>query len=187
MRVTVGNRDHLYALPTCKRYIAIFLKLQQLPFDYYDNRPAGKISIRVTDYVNELADFFTDYLLTLIVNVLKIVAATVFMLCISPVLTAVIYAAAIPLTVCVYFIVWILSISAGSLALMLSGLGTIEALSSAYACITNLGIPLGELEAAGNFSSLTDLQLGICTFLMLLGRLELFTVLILFTRAFWRH
>ena len=82
----------------------IFLKLQQLPFDYYDNRPAGKISIRVTDYVNELADFFTDYLLTLIVNVLKIVAATVFMLCISPVLTAVIYAAAIPLTVCVYFI-----------------------------------------------------------------------------------
>ena len=29
MRVTVGNRDHLYALPTCKRYIAILLKLQQ--------------------------------------------------------------------------------------------------------------------------------------------------------------
>ena len=89
--------------------------------------------------------------------------------------------------VCVYFIVWILSISIGSIALMISGLGTIEALSSAYACITNLGIPLGALEAAGNFSSLTDLQLGICTFLMLLGRLELFTVLILFTRAFWRH
>lgn len=82
----------------------IFLKLQELPFEYYDNRPAGKISIRVTDYINELADFFTDYLLSLIVNILKIVAATVFMLCISPVLTGVIYAAAIPLTVCVYFI-----------------------------------------------------------------------------------
>lgn len=82
----------------------IFLKLQELPFEYYDNRPAGKISIRVTEYVNELADFFTDYLLSLIVNVLKIVAATVFMLCISPILTGVIYAAAIPLTVCVYFI-----------------------------------------------------------------------------------
>ncbi len=82
----------------------IFLKLQELPFDYYDNRPAGKISIRVTEYVNELADFFTDYLLSLIVNILKIVAATIFMLCISPILTGVIYAAAIPLTVCVYFI-----------------------------------------------------------------------------------
>ena len=82
----------------------IFLKLQELPFEYYDNRPAGKISIRVTDYINELADFFTDYLLNLIVNILKIVAATVFMLCISPVLTAVIYAAAVPLTFCVYFI-----------------------------------------------------------------------------------
>ena len=82
----------------------IFLKLQELPFDYYDNRPAGKISIRVTEYVNELADFFTDYLLSLIVNILKIVAATIFMLCISPILTGVIYAAAVPLTVCVYFI-----------------------------------------------------------------------------------
>ena len=82
----------------------IFVKLQELPFEYYDNRPAGKISIRVTEYVNELADFFTDYLLSLIVNILKIVAATVFMLCISPILTGVIYAAAIPLTVCVYFI-----------------------------------------------------------------------------------
>ena len=82
----------------------IFLKLQQLPFDYYDNRPAGKISIRVTDYINELADFFTDYLLNLIVDVLKIVVATIFMLCISPLFTAIVYAAAIPLTVCVYFI-----------------------------------------------------------------------------------
>lgn len=82
----------------------IFLKLQQLPFDYYDNRPAGKISIRVTDYINELADFFTDYLLNLIVDVLKIVVATIFMLCISPLFTAIVYAAAIPLAVCVYFI-----------------------------------------------------------------------------------
>ena len=82
----------------------IFLKLQQLPFDYYDNRPAGKISIRVTDYINELADFFTDYLLNLIVDVLKIVVATIFMFCISPLFTAIVSAAAIPLAVCVYFI-----------------------------------------------------------------------------------
>lgn len=79
----------------------IFLHLQELPFEYYDTRPAGKISIRVTDYINELADFFTEYLLNFIVDFLKIVVATVFMLCLSPTLTGVIYAAVIPLVVCV--------------------------------------------------------------------------------------
>lgn len=79
----------------------IFAHLQELPFDYYDSRPAGKISIRVTEYVNELADFFTDYLLNFIVDVLKIIVGTVFMLCLSPVLTAVVYAAIVPLTLSV--------------------------------------------------------------------------------------
>lgn len=79
----------------------IFAHLQELPFDYYDSRPAGKISIRVTEYVNELADFFTDYLLNFIVDVLKIIVGTVFMLCLSPALTAVVYAAIVPLTLSV--------------------------------------------------------------------------------------
>lgn len=82
----------------------IFIKLQALPFEYYDSRPAGKISIRATEYVNELADFFTEYLLNFIVNILKIVVSTVFMLAFSPLLTAVVYAAVVPLTVCVFFI-----------------------------------------------------------------------------------
>ncbi len=82
----------------------IFVHLQALPFEYYDARPAGKISIRVTDYINELADFFTDYLLNFIVDILKIVVATVFMLCMSPLLTAIVYAAMIPLVTCVLLI-----------------------------------------------------------------------------------
>lgn len=82
----------------------IFEHLQELPFDYYDARPAGKISIRVTEYINELADFFTDYLLNFIVDVLKIFVATVFMLCISPLLTAVVYCAIIPLTASILLI-----------------------------------------------------------------------------------
>lgn len=82
----------------------IFAHLQELPFDYYDARPAGKISIRVTEYINELGDFFTDYLLNFIVDLLKLVVATVFMLCLSPLLTAVVYAAIIPLTVCILLI-----------------------------------------------------------------------------------
>lgn len=82
----------------------IFAHLQELPFDYYDSRPAGKISIRVTEYINELGDFFTDYLLNFIVDLLKLVLATVFMLCLSPLLTAVVYAAIIPLTACILLI-----------------------------------------------------------------------------------
>jgi len=41
----------------------IFYKLQRLPFDYFDNRPNGKIVVRVTDYINDLANFFTNTLL----------------------------------------------------------------------------------------------------------------------------
>ncbi len=82
----------------------VFLHLQELSFEYYDSRPAGKISIRVTEYINELADFFTEYLLNFIVDILKLVVSTVFLLCISPLLTAVVYAAVIPLAVSVFLI-----------------------------------------------------------------------------------
>ncbi len=82
----------------------IFLHLQELPFEYYDTRPAGKISIRVTEYINELADFLTEHLLNFIVDILKIFTATVFMLCMSPLLTAVVYAAIIPLVLCIFLV-----------------------------------------------------------------------------------
>ena len=76
----------------------IFYKLQALPFDYFDNRPAGKIVVRVTDYINELAEFFTNYLMNFILNIVKIVVVTVFMLVQSPFLTLVVYSAIVPLT-----------------------------------------------------------------------------------------
>ena len=76
----------------------IFYKLQALPFDYFDNRPSGKIVVRVTDYINELAEFFTNYLMNFILNIVKIVVVTVFMLVQSPFLTLVVYSAIVPLT-----------------------------------------------------------------------------------------
>ena len=76
----------------------IFYKLQALPFDYFDNRPSGKIVVRVTDYINELAEFFTNYLMNFILNIVKIVIVTVFMLVQSPFLTLVVYSAIVPLT-----------------------------------------------------------------------------------------
>ena len=62
----------------------------------------------------------------------------------------------------------------------------LESFSATIACISNLGQAMGALGPAGNYAGLTTLQFWICTFLMLIGRLELFTVFILFTKGFWR-
>ncbi len=82
----------------------VFNRLQELPFEYFDSRPDGKIVVRVTDYVNELANFFTNYLLMLLTYLVKIVVVTFFMLGISPKLTAVVFAAVIPMMVIVFLL-----------------------------------------------------------------------------------
>lgn len=82
----------------------IFYKLQELPFDYFDNRPDGKIVVRVTDYVNELANFFTNYVVMLLVYIVKIVIVTVFMLSISPCLTAIVMLTVVPMMACVFYL-----------------------------------------------------------------------------------
>lgn len=82
----------------------IFYKLQKLPFDYFDSRPNGKIVVRVTDYINELANFFSNYVLLFLVYCLKIVVVAFFMLSISPALTGVVFATVIPLMFCVCFL-----------------------------------------------------------------------------------
>ncbi|MCR5823651.1 MAG: ABC transporter ATP-binding protein/permease [Lachnospiraceae bacterium] len=75
----------------------IFDRLQQLSFDYYDNRPDGKIVVRVTEYINGLASFFSNYVLMFAVYIVKVVVVTVFMLSLSPLLTLVVFATVIPM------------------------------------------------------------------------------------------
>ncbi len=82
----------------------VFYKLQKLSFDYFDSRPAGKISVRVTDYINELADFFTTYLMNFISAMLKVLVVTVIMLVLSPLLTLAVYAVMIPLALCIFWL-----------------------------------------------------------------------------------
>ncbi|MBO5488986.1 MAG: ABC transporter ATP-binding protein, partial [Eubacterium sp.] len=79
-----------------------FYKLQKLSFDYFDSKPDGKIVVRVTDYVNDLANFFANYVLLLITYLLKIVIVTFFMLGLSPSLTGVVFAAVIPMMALVF-------------------------------------------------------------------------------------
>ena len=81
-----------------------FYKLQKLPFDYFDSRPDGKIVVRVTDYINDLANFFTNYVVLFMVYIIKIVVVTVFMLSISVPLTGVVYCAVVPMMFLVFFL-----------------------------------------------------------------------------------
>jgi trk system potassium uptake protein len=71
-------------------------------------------------------------------------------------------------------------------AMLLTGMDFVTALSSIVASVNNMGPALGPTGAAGTFQVLTDLQTWICSLAMLLGRLEIFSVLVLFTPAFWR-
>lgn len=73
-----------------------------------------------------------------------------------------------------------------TLLMALSGLEFITAFSAVVASINNTGPGLNQVGPASTYASLTDFQTWICTTAMLLGRLELLTVLVVFTRAFWR-
>jgi trk system potassium uptake protein TrkH len=69
---------------------------------------------------------------------------------------------------------------------MFTGLEPIAALTGTIAMINCLGPAMGELGPSSNYSSLGDFQTWVYSFAMLLGRLEMFTILVLFTPAFWR-
>jgi trk system potassium uptake protein TrkH len=85
-----------------------------------------------------------------------------------------------------FFFAWIATLVVATLVLAGSGLPPLTALSAAVASLCNIGPGLHEVGPAANFASLSDPQVWICTVTMLLGRLEIFTVLILFTPAYWR-
>ncbi len=82
--------------------------------------------------------------------------------------------------------IYIASIVSMTLVLALSGLDVITAFSAVVASINNLGPGLGQVGPATTYAGLSDFQTWVCSFAMLLGRLELFTLLIVFTPAFWR-
>jgi trk system potassium uptake protein TrkH len=71
-------------------------------------------------------------------------------------------------------------------ALVASGLDFISGFSAVIACINNMGPGLGVVGPASNYQGLSDFQTWICSLAMLLGRLEIFSVLVLFTPVYWR-
>jgi trk system potassium uptake protein TrkH len=74
-----------------------------------------------------------------------------------------------------------------SLVLLFTGLDLVTATTAVIACINNTGPGLGQVGPSGNYQGLTDLQTWVCSATMLLGRLELLSLLVLFTPQFWRN
>ncbi|NPA72186.1 MAG: potassium transporter [Gammaproteobacteria bacterium] len=83
-----------------------------------------------------------------------------------------------------FFSVYVFMFALLMLVIMALGVDQITAFSSIAAMMNNLGPGLGDVAA--NFQSMSDPVKWVLTFTMLLGRLEIFTLLVLFTAAFWR-
>lgn len=86
-----------------------------------------------------------------------------------------------------FIFLYFISVVVMTFTLIIAGSDPISALSAILACINNAGPGLHQVGPATNYSSLSDFQTWICSIAMLLGRLEVFTLIILCTPSFWKN
>lgn len=86
-----------------------------------------------------------------------------------------------------FIFLYFMSLATLTFALLISGMDFISAFTAVLASINNCGPGLGTVGPSTTYAGLTDFQTWVCTSAMLIGRLEIFTVLILFTPHFWRR
>jgi len=84
-----------------------------------------------------------------------------------------------------FFILYLLCFLLLTLVLAASGVDLATAISAIAACLNNLGAGVGEV--AVHFATLSDFATWVCSFTMILGRLEVFTILVLLTPQFWNE
>ena len=84
-----------------------------------------------------------------------------------------------------FFAAYVALFSLMLLLLLFDGLDQVTAFSAVAACMNNLGPGLGDVGA--NYAGISDFAKGVLSFAMLLGRLEIFSLLVLLTPAFWRR
>ena len=85
-----------------------------------------------------------------------------------------------------FFIIYMFIFIVSSVILTFFGLDFISALGAAASSLGNIGPAIGSVSPVDNYAHLSNGAKWFCSFLMLIGRLELFTVLILFSPFFWR-
>ena len=95
--MTVVGQDMIYDIRS-----DLFAHLQELPFSYYDDRPHGKILIRVVNYVNSVSDMLSNGVISVILEMLNILFITVFMFIVDVKLSLIVLAG-VPLFALVIF------------------------------------------------------------------------------------
>ena len=85
-----------------------------------------------------------------------------------------------------FFVLYMLIFVLSAITLTFLGLDFVSALGAAASSLGNIGPAIGSLSPVDNYEHLSIAAKWFCTFLMLIGRLELFTVLILLTPYFWK-
>lgn len=85
-----------------------------------------------------------------------------------------------------FVLLYIFIVGIGSTVLSATGMGFLESIGGMVTCMGGVGPGLGTIGPAGNFFAIPDISKWFLAFVMLLGRLELFTVLLLFTPVFWK-
>ena len=85
-----------------------------------------------------------------------------------------------------FYLFYILIFVFTAIFLSFTGLDVETALTASASAIGNIGPGLGSIGPSGNWGHLTDLAKWLTSFCMLLGRLEIFTVVVLFSRSFWK-
>ena len=85
-----------------------------------------------------------------------------------------------------FYLFYILIFGLCALVVSMNGFDIISSLAISASSIGNIGPGLGIIGPTSNWASLNDITKYLATFCMLLGRLEIFTVLILFSRSYWK-
>ena len=85
-----------------------------------------------------------------------------------------------------FFVLFIVLFVLSALALTAMGVDVLTSFAAVVACIGNIGPGLGEVGPVDNYAAIPTLGKWVLSFCMLLGRLEIYTVLVLFVPEFWR-
>lgn len=90
-------------------------------------------------------------------------------------------------TLIAFFYIYIITVIIGTILFNFMGLAFSESIGVSLSCVSNVGPAFGEFGPAFSWSHLPDAGKFLASFLMLIGRLEIFSVLLLFTPQFWRN
>lgn len=89
--------------------------------------------------------------------------------------------------VMVFFFIWMVLVVLGMLLLAWSGQDLLTSISASASCLGNVGPGFGQVGPATTYAALSSSSKWVLSFLMLVGRLELYPLLIIFTPSYWRE